>query len=293
MRTSASGDDESIMPTASKTTRRAQGHLRPAADGLPEEQRYFSRGVGRALQIIELLTRATGPLSLSEVASRMDMTKSSTFRLLRTLEALDYVTQTGDGRYLILPENRATVPSQIANSLVRIARDVMKRLNMEFQETVSLSVLFTNHIEVVEVFESPYIIRMANTVGKIIPPHASSMGKSITAFQNDETRNKLLCSYGLIRFTPNTITDELALRDAFEQIRRQGYAFDEEETTRDGCCFAVPLLIEPYGAIAALSLSMPKSRLPQGTAAEKLVHALQGASEQIARDLSHAVRPSR
>jgi len=281
------------MPTATRSKRRAPRAARSTPVEAHEESRYFSRGVGRALEIIELLTRTTGPLSLHEVASRMNMTKSSAFRLLRTLEALDYVTQSGDGRYLILPENRATVPSRIANSLVRVARGVMMRLNMEFQETVSLSVLFTNHIEVVEVFESPFIIRMANTVGKIIPPHASSMGKAITAFQNDETRNKLLRSYGLLQFTPNTITDELALRENLEQIRRQGHAFDSEESTPEGCCFGVPVVIEPYGAIAALSLSMPKTRLPQGAAAEKVVHALLEASRQIARDLGQAVRPSR
>ncbi|MGB6197992.1 MAG: IclR family transcriptional regulator [Candidatus Acidiferrales bacterium] len=250
------------MPTATKRKRRDAGSARPVPAEVHEEPRYFSRGVGRALEIIELLTRNTGPLGLNEVASRMNMTKSSAFRLLRTLESLDYVAHSSDGRYLILPENRATVPSRIANSLVRVARNVMKRLNMEFQETISLAVLFTNHIEVVEVFESPLLIRMANTVGKIIPPHASSMGKAITALQNDETRNKLLHSYGFLRFTSNTITDELALRENFELIRRQGHAFDAEESTPDGCCFAVPLVIAPYGAIAALSLSMPKSRLP-------------------------------
>ncbi|MGB6200960.1 MAG: IclR family transcriptional regulator [Candidatus Acidiferrales bacterium] len=282
---------------ATATRKRARTPRNASLDATSEtheprgERRYFSRGVGRALEIIELLTRNTGSLGLNDVASRINMTKSSAFRLLRTLEALDYVTQIGDGRYLILPENRATVPSRIANSLVRVARPVMKRLNMEFQETVSMAVLFTNHIEVVEVFESPMLIRMANTVGKIIPPHASSMGKSITACQNDETRNKLLRSYGFLRFTPNTITDQLALRENFEQIRKQGYSYDAEESIPEGCCFGVPLLIEPYGAIAALSLSMPKSRLPQGAGAEKMVHALIEASSHIARDLGQAVRP--
>jgi DNA-binding IclR family transcriptional regulator len=281
------------MATATGRKTRAPHTARPASGEAREERRYFSRGVGRALEIIELLTRTTGPLSLNDVASRINMTKSSAFRLLRTLEALDYVTQGRDGQYLILPENRATVPSRIANSLVRVARPVMKRLNMEFQETVSLSVLFTNHIEVVEVFESPLLIRMANTVGKIIPPHASSMGKSITAFQTDETRNKLLRSYGFPRFTPNTITDELALRENFERIRTQGHSFDAEESTPGGSCYGVPLVIEPYGAIAALSLSMPTSRLPEGPGAEKMVRALIEASGQIARDLGQAVRPRR
>jgi DNA-binding IclR family transcriptional regulator len=55
----------------------------------------------------------------------------------------------------------------------------------------------------------------------------------------------------------------------------------------------VPLVIEPYGAIAALSLSMPKSRLPQDAGAKKIVQTLLEASNQIVRDLGQAVRPGR
>lgn len=54
-----------------------------------------------------------------------------------------------------------------------------------------LAVLFDNHIEVVAVIESPDLIKMSQTVGRIIPPHASSLGKALTAFQPEAVQERL------------------------------------------------------------------------------------------------------
>src|SRR5574341_1041703 len=89
----------------------------------------------------------------------------------------------------------------------QIAMPCMKELSREFRETVSLAFLFENHIEVVEVVESPQKVQMGNVVGGVIPPHASSLGKSITAHQPEGRREKLLRAYGICQFTPGTITD--------------------------------------------------------------------------------------
>ena len=53
---------------------------------------------------------------------------------------------------------------------------------------------FENRIEVVATVESPHLIRMGNTVGRILPPHASSLGKAVTAFQREEVRDRLFAA---------------------------------------------------------------------------------------------------
>ncbi len=150
--------------------------------------------------------------------------------------------------------------------LVNVATPCMSALRRKLNETVSLSVLFNNHIdETVVVLESPQLIRMANTAERIIPPHASSMGKAITAFQPEGRRETLLRSYGLHRFTKHTITDENELVREFEQIRAKGWSTDKEESTDEGCCFGAPVFVQ--GEVrAALSVSIPQPRVPKGEA---------------------------
>jgi IclR family acetate operon transcriptional repressor len=133
---------------------------------------------------------------------------------------------------------------------------------------------------------------MSNTVGRIIQPHASSLGKSITAFQSEERSERLLRSYGIYRYTPKTITDELELRAELERIRACGYAVEREETHLQGCCFGVPVLGEDGAAFAAISLAMPIMRL-QGEEQESHILTRLKEAAQTVREALHMVRRAR
>jgi len=202
---------------------------------------------------LDCIRQSPQPLSLMEISAVLGLTKASAFRLLYTLEALHYLSKSADGRYF-------APPHFAHHDLVRHGSASLERLSMEYGETVSLAALFENHIEVMVVFESSQLMRMGNTPGRILPPNASSMGKAITAFQPPEITEKLVRSYGLHRFTPHTIVDEIALRDEFAEVRERGFAEDVEESVVGGRCFAAPILRANGFAVGAVSLSMPMIR---------------------------------
>ena len=256
----------------------------------PRDDQYFSRAVDKAFLVLNTLNGAESPVSLNQITSSIGLSKSSSFRLLHTLERLKYINQDAAGRYTIAESSWVTPSMQVANLLSQSALQAATALHDEFQETVSIAVLFANHIEVVRVLESNYVVRMANTVGRILPPHASSMGKAITAFQPDEVCRKLLLSYGLIRFTASTITDEPSLAKELDQIRKDRFAHEGEESTPDGCCFGAPIFLDGPWAVAAISVSMPKSRLPEGEARTNMVAKLQAAAKAITAELRAAVK---
>jgi IclR family acetate operon transcriptional repressor len=218
-----------------------------------EHNQYFSRAVEKAMTALECIRRSPQPLSLTELAATLELTKASVFRLLYTLEALHYLCKTEDGRYFAPPNG-----SQ--HELVRRGTEALKQLGMEFCETASMAGLFENHIEALVVFESPQLMRMGNTPGRILPPNASSLGKAITAFQPPESAEKLMRSYGIYSFTSATITDEIAVRKEFAKVRQQGFAEDLEESVTGGRCFAAPILRSSGFAIGAVSLSLPLMR---------------------------------
>jgi IclR family acetate operon transcriptional repressor len=202
---------------------------------MKEHDQYFSRAVEKAMMALDCVRRSPQPLSLTELAATLDLTKASAFRLLYTLETLHYLCKSEDGRYFAPPNGGH-------QELVRRGKDPLKQLGMEFCETASMAGLLGNHIEALLVFESPQLMRMGNIPGRILPPNASSLGKAITAFQPPEIAEKLLRSYGMYSFTSATITDEIALREEFAKIRRHGFAEDLEESVTGGRCFAAPIL---------------------------------------------------
>ena len=154
----------------------------------------------------------------------------------------------------------------------------MRALSREFGETITLAMHFDNRIEVVATLDSPHLIRMANTVGRILPPHASSLGKAITAHLPDDVVERLRRSYGTHRFTEYTITDEVALKQEYERVRTQGYWTDAEESVLEGCCFGAPIIGPDGVVIAAISLSMPKMRLRDKAMQKQVVAAVRRAA---------------
>ena len=257
----------------------------PARTARSRHDKYFSKVIGKALDLIAILRASPQPLSLNELTLRLELAKSSVFRILHTLEVSGYIERDVTGRYTVAADLRAWAPGQLRLALIDVAMPALRELNREFGETVSLAMRFENRVEVIGTIESPHLIRMGNTVGRIVPPHASSLGKSVTAFQSEEVRDRLVRSYGIHRFTEHTVTDEVELKHEFELVRSRGYSTDEEESVLDGCCFGAPVLDAHGDAIAAISVSAPKTRISDEQLRKRLLAALRRVTDRVAADL--------
>jgi IclR family acetate operon transcriptional repressor len=244
--------------------------------------------VGKALEVLEFLQSELKPLSMNEIAQRIELSKTSAFRILRTLETLGCVVVDGRGQYMLAPGIHAVTPTQWLGKLHRVGVPYLEALSRELAETSTLAALFENRVEVIAVVESPHVIRMSNVVGHILPPNASSLGKAITAFQAQEHRERLLRSFGTYRFTKHTITDRKDLNQEYECIRLQKYAIDREECAYDGICFCAPIFGRNGQVSAAISSSMPKTRLRDKAHEEEIIAAVQATAEQLAFDLKKA-----
>jgi DNA-binding IclR family transcriptional regulator len=269
-----------------RTVRPAVVRAPQAVPGERERRsKYFSKVIGKALDIIAILRSSAQPLSLNELTLRLELAKSSVFRILHTLEVSGYIDRDAAGRYTVAAELRAWAPGKLRTALVDAALPSLKELSREFGETVSLAMRFENRVEVIATLESPHLIRMGNTVGRIVPPHASSLGKAVAAFQPEEVRDRLVRSYGIHRFTEHTVTDEVELKRQFELVRSRGYSTDEEESVLEGCCFGTPVLDAAGDAIAAISVSSPKTRMRDERLQKRLIAALRRAAGNVARDV--------
>lgn len=247
-----------------------------------ERGKYFVQAVVKAFDILELVGQSAEPLSLAQITRNLRQSKSSAFRILCTLEQKGLVTRKLGDLYEATHSLGSTIPNQLLGKLLQAAEPVMRDLSREFRESVSLALLFENHIGVVAVVDSPQKIRMGNVVGGIIPPHASSLGKCITANQSDAILDHLLRTYGICAFTAHTITDEAQLDEEFCRVREQGYAIDREESTLDGCCLAAPMFTSTDRVTSAISVSFLKNRLRDEQA---VIRAVCAAAKTISDQL--------
>jgi DNA-binding IclR family transcriptional regulator len=203
------------------------------------------RAVGRALHVLcAMAPSERTSWSLDELSRATDLPKSTTHRLLETMTACGFVEHGLAPGYYRLGLQAAIVGSAAARarrpseSVQRIVSAVQART----QETTGLGVLFGHYWVTVARSVSTQPLHWSNPVGGIYPAHASAGGKmALASMPPEELDEQLERMAPLQRFTPNTLVDVQHLRDQLDQIRVDGYAFDDEEHVPGLCCIAVPI----------------------------------------------------
>jgi IclR family acetate operon transcriptional repressor len=250
------------------------------------EQKLESRALAKGLMLLDHLAAKGKPLSLGELADAAGLGKPSTLRILSTLQMMGWLSRDSGDNYCLDREWPNVSNQSWLRRLGAAALPEMRKLNTDFAETITLAAIFEDHMRVVEVLDSPQVIRMANYKGRILPPYASSLGKAITAFQNPTRTAVLLQIYGSYQFTEKTVTDPRAIQAEMAQVRKLGYSCDEEETVIGGVCFGAPIRSADGSVAAAMSISQPKQRLTPQTR-ETLPGILMEAVQRVAAALGY------
>ena len=186
--------------------------------------------VAKAMELLQLMSRAGKPLLLKELAALCGYPKSTVFGLLTTMRAYDVVTQIPDGRYALgmrLFEYGRQVERSWDISLV--ARPYMEHLCRETGASVMLSVYEGGSVITLDQVESREGLRIVSDIGFRLPVFCTSQGKVFLAHMSRAGAENLLRSQSLTQFTPHTITDIPSLLREVEVCRTQGYAIENGE----------------------------------------------------------------
>jgi DNA-binding IclR family transcriptional regulator len=288
-------DERAGEPRMAKTLSRASVKARrrkpkvnaksPISPEVAQTTEYHSKAIGRALEVMDYFTDAKTNLSLTELCTLSGFPESSLFRILSTLENYRYLQRNSDGSYQLAPKVLFGTLYDRAEQVKEIVRPFLQHLNHRFDETVSLAFLFGDKVQVIDVVEAFHVIRAVNVVGRVLPPHCSSLAKAITAFQSPERINRIVQVYGLPPHTEKTITDRLTLMAEYEQIRRQGWSREIEESAQGRCCYGAPLIDAQGNCIAAISVSSPTIRITPERETEIIQELV-----KVAREASLAIQ---
>lgn len=223
------------------------------------------RAARRSLEIIEAVAEGDG-LSLSELARRVELPKSTAHSLVQTLAGDGFLERApGGGTYVLGPRMLrllGRLPDQF--ELPRVARPMMETLVERVQETAILGVRSGTSIVYVEQVEAPQYIRYAAPLGEARPLYSSSIGKLFTAAMSADELDELLNEIAPTRFTDVTTIDAEAITAESRQVAAQGYALNRGETIDGVVAIAAPIYRgnESDGPLlAGLSLAGPADRV--------------------------------
>ncbi|GHD12373.1 IclR family transcriptional regulator [Zhihengliuella salsuginis] len=240
------------------------------------------QSVERAFDLLELIARAGGECTLSELAEQTPLPLPTIHRLLRTLVGIGHVRQLPNRRYALGP--RLIRLGEVANrQLGALAGPVLRSLVEELGESANLAVLDGDMVTYTGQVPSPHSMRMNTEVGRRANLHDSGVGKAILAVLDDERITRLVLQAGMPAATEHSIATLPDLMAEVERIREQGYAVDEEEQEIGVRCFAMSVPGAPTPM--ALSISGPVSRVGEDFAVQA-VAALKRATGTISEALT-------
>ncbi|HEX6715029.1 MAG TPA: IclR family transcriptional regulator [Thermoleophilaceae bacterium] len=238
------------------------------------EARNGIQVISRAAQILRALDGESDGLSLSQLAERVDLPRSTVHRLATALATEGLVAAASpNGRVRLGPElTRLAIGAR--REIRQELRPFMEQLFERLNETVDCAILDGDHLRFVDQIAAPHRLRAVSAVGAVFPLHCTANGKAILAALPPEAVREVLPAR-LERFTENTITKLADLARELDTIRETGVAFDREEHTH-GICAGGIAMSDAFGQLAALSVPMPAQRF-------------RGREGEIARELA-AVR---
>jgi IclR family acetate operon transcriptional repressor len=252
------------------------------------ETRETVQSLSRALGLLNALAAQDGGLALSEVARTVGLAVSTTHRLLSTLQQEGFVRFDEERGVWTVGVQAFIVGSAFlrARELTAVAKPVMRRLMERSGETVNLAVEDRGEAIYVAQVECRKMMRAIARPGGRAMMHASGVGKALLAAMGTEEAERVAAMHGLPAETSKTIRSVDGLRAELEQVRRRGYAVDDEENAVGLRCVAAAIYDEYAQPVAALSLSGPTARIgdalvaPLGTAvreaADEITSALGG-----------------
>lgn len=244
------------------------------------------QSVERALLLLEILGEDAEGYRLTDLAARSGLSLSTVHRLLTTLEKRQFVQfdQT-DGLWHV---GRKTfqVGSTFAQQRNFVAPSLpfLRRLRDQTRETANLGVAIDGRMVFLAQVESREIMRAITRVGGSTPMVNSGMGKALLATYSQADIAAIISTYGMHKLTPNSLTRAGDLKDHLTQVRRQGYAVDNEEFQMGLRCIAAPVYNQQGEAFCAISVSGLAQRL-----SEERVPAVGQLVAETARALTAAL----
>jgi len=241
----------------------------------------FVNSIGRAANILMLIKDDIG--SLVDISHKLTLSKSTTHRLLKSLEVSGLVAQDpATQRYLLGHTffSLALSPMRAHENLVICALEQMNYLRELTRESVGIFVRHGTERFCLEELSSLYSLSYAVGKGSTYPLYVGAIGKTILSQLPDKDLQVILDSMKLKPLASGTITDKATLMNEVEKARQQGYAMSFSERFEGSASIAIP--VKNYGQVVVLNVYGPAIRFKKP---RDILPQLREAADRIADKL--------
>jgi IclR family acetate operon transcriptional repressor len=234
-----------------------QGHM---TEGMTKQAKHAVKSVETGFRIFDALKDLNGA-GVSELATHLDIPKSTVHNYLSTLVQEEYVVKEGSSYRVGIRSLEYGAYARVQLDIYGIAKPEVDELAETTGELANLMVEEHGRGSYLHRARGNKAVQVEAHVGTRVPLHSTGLGKAILAHLPRERVDEIVERHGLPASTPNTITDREELDDELAQIREEGVALDDGERITGLRCVAAPILSKKDRILGAISVSGPSNRI--------------------------------
>ncbi|MCA4133426.1 IclR family transcriptional regulator [Arthrobacter sp. M4] len=253
----------------------------------PAQPAYANRSVTRAIRILRALAASEAPMTVTDVAKKIELARATTFRLLVTLEEEGIVDRQDTLYSLGWDLARIAQSVDPASGLVPRIKDILEEFADEARETVTFSLrhgLYELDL-VLQASPKGLGMKMSEMYGMRWPHHASATGKLLLAELAPEQVEAVLGDE-LEALTSETITDHEDLARELKAVRERGWASTIEELEEGIIAFAAPVRDSVGTLVGAVAVVGPRHRMEKEEKQAELPARLIAVAQRVQRRMN-------
>lgn len=222
---------------------------------------YCIKSIKKAMDLLNCFKQYK-ELSVIELSKKLNLNKSTVYRILVTLESGDFIRKNEITKKYGLGIKNLEL-GNIMKKQIEIrsyAFPIMENLARKTQESIDLNIIVNNKRVSIEEIESPHDIRKVIKLGESLPLCVGASGTAILAFLPDNEINKIIERENISGSGQIKIADTKKLMEHLKEIRREGFAISVQERVIGAGAVAAPIFNSHGNVIASLSISGPVTR---------------------------------
>lgn len=209
--------------------------------------------LSKALGILDIVGQSSTPLSLTQITKQTGISKTTTYRLLKTLVAHSYLTADRHTEYSLGSQIVCLGAKALHNSVATVGHAVARNLYEATNQTVCICALAG--FEIVYLLKFAPTITIKQNVGSTRPAYSTALGKCQLAYLPEEELDRLIALHGLPRMTDSTICDADSFKESLANARRAGFAVNHRESNPRVSGVAAPIFDYSGKCVAAISVA--------------------------------------
>jgi len=258
------------------------------------DNKYSVPGLERGLRILMTFSAREPVLAGADLARRLDIPRSTVFRLLQTLEAEGFIEKAGDERHYRLGVAVLRLGFEYLNSLE------LTDLGTPVIEKLRDATGFSSHILILDQRDAVFVAKAASRelvfgtvrVGTRLPAHATAVGHILLGDYSLPALKQLYPERKLEAYTAYTPTTVEALHRVVQEDITRGYSMSQAFFEQNISTIAAPVRNHRGHIAAVISVTIPQARVEADLLESGIVEKVVSAADELSHKLNYRAEPA-